>query len=441
MAIPEVQDATTSQSDDDVQAFCDLLDQMRVSMSSARDIIKSLREKYASPTPSSQQFPDRIVHTVLSRQDTTSELDTREGISLLSVKHHLMLSYLQSITLLTARRVIGHSLAERSPPQAPFSAKDRAARGDGAGDRVDATIEARVVLEKVKVLEGRMKYQIDKLVRIADEDASGEKDIANGASNPLLFRLSYLSSNSSHHHHATRTDPLAFRPNPQALMNAGSESEDEGDADAPADTRDGVYRPPKLDPMPYPEPTKKSKDKSVRRAPLPSALARLAHLDPSQPYSESTSGLGGGGAGSAQGSARARELQRMTAFEEENFTRLVMKKRDARRRTLDEADIALGGTGMASGSRRRVPGVGLEDEFGDILKSVGRSRQGVMGDGYEELRMRSKKESVLARSKARSRDDAFDDLGEDGPRQRKRTRFDKEVKAAKKRASSKGSRR
>ena len=72
-------------------------------------------------------------------------------------------------TLLTARRVIGHSLAERSPPQAPFSAKDRAARGDGAGDRVDATIEARVVLEKVKVLEGRMKYQIDKLVRIADD--------------------------------------------------------------------------------------------------------------------------------------------------------------------------------------------------------------------------------------------------------------------------------
>ena len=191
MAIPEVQDATIAQSDDNVQAFCDLLDQMRVSMSSARDIIKSLREKYASPTPSSQQFPDRIVHTVLSRQDTTSELDTREGISLLSVKHHLMLSYLQSITLLTARRVIGHSLAERSPPQAPFSAKDRAARGDGAGDRVDATIEARVVLEKVKVLEGRMKYQIDKLVRIADEDASGEKDIANGASHPLLFRLSH----------------------------------------------------------------------------------------------------------------------------------------------------------------------------------------------------------------------------------------------------------
>ena len=91
----------------------------------------------------------------------------------------MMLSYLQSLSLITARRAIGHTLAERSPPQAPFSAKDRPARGDGAGDRVDAAIEARVVLEKVKVLEGRMKYQIDKLVRIAEE-GTADKNIVNG---------------------------------------------------------------------------------------------------------------------------------------------------------------------------------------------------------------------------------------------------------------------
>ena len=138
---------------------------------------------------------------------------------------------------------------------------------------------------------------------------------------------------------------------------------------------------------------------------------------------------------------RARELQRMTEFEEENFTRLVMKKKEARRRALDEADLALGGSGMVSGRRGRVPGVGLDDEFGDILKSVGRSRSGVIGDGYEELRQRSKKESVFARSRARSRDDALEDLGDDGPRQRKRSRFEKEVKAAKKRVSSKSGRR
>lgn len=202
------------------------------------------------------------------------------------------------------------------------------------------------------------------------------------------------------------------------------------------DDRDGIYRPPKLAPMPYNE-LRQSKDKS-RRAPIPSALANLAHLDPSMPYMESTSGLG---STPALSSGRARELKRMTEFEEENFTRLVMKKKVARQRALDEADIALGGTGAVSRRRGRVPGVGLDDEFGDILKSVGRSKQGVIGDGYEELRQRGKKEGVLARSRARSRDDAFDDLGEDGPRQRKRSRFEKEVKAAKNRAVSKSGRR
>ena len=130
----------------------------------------------------------------------------------------------------------------------------------------------------------------------------------------------------------------------------------------------------------------------------------------------------------------------MTEFEEENFTRLVMKKKDARRRALDEADVALGGTGGVSARRGRVPGSGLDDEFADIVKSVGRSRQGVLGDGYEELRQRGKKRGVLERSKASSRDDAFEGLGEDGPRLRKRSRFEKEVKASKKRAKSRGGR-
>lgn len=220
-------------------------------------------------------------------------------------------------------------------------------------------------------------------------------------------------------------------------MDQGSEDEDEDGADTRGGQRDGVYRPPKLAPMPYIESRKnKEKDRS-RRAPVPSALANLAHLDPSAPHAESTSGLGGV---PALASGRARELQRMNEFEEENFTRLVMKKKESRRRALDEADLALGGSGMASGRRGRVPGVGLEDEFGDILKSVGRTRSGALGDGYEELRQRGKKEGVLARSRARSGDDAFEDMGEDGPRQRKRSRFEKEVKAVKKRTSAKSRR-
>ncbi|KAI1797078.1 hypothetical protein LXA43DRAFT_501752 [Ganoderma leucocontextum] len=45
--------------------------------------------------------------------------------------------------------------------------------------------------------------------------------------------------------------------------------------------------PPKLAPMPYTEP---SKDKTARRAPVPSTLVSRAHLDPSRPYMKLTSG-------------------------------------------------------------------------------------------------------------------------------------------------------
>lgn len=231
------------------------------------------------------------------------------------------------------------------------------------------------------------------------------------------------------------SDPLAFRPNPQALMDAGSGSEDEDVQNAPdAGRADGIYRPPKLAPVPYTDMSSRGKDKKARRAPVPAALASLAHLDPLRPHAETTSGLGGAPSGAgADGGQRARDVRRMAEFEEENFTRLVLKKADARRRRRDEEDIALGGVpGTARSGRRRG---GLEDEFGDVLRSVGRRREGHIGDGYEELREKGRKEGVLGRS--RKRGESAEELGGDEgePRMRKRSRFEKEAKAARMRAT------
>lgn len=211
-------------------------------------------------------------------------------------------------------------------------------------------------------------------------------------------------------------------------MNAEMSSDDEaGGRNRENGDKEGIYRPPKLAPMPYNE-TRKPKEK--RAGPVPTALSSLSRLDPSMPHLESTSGLGNT---PALMSKRAQDLQRMVEFEEENFTRLVMKKKDMKRRTQDEANIALGGTGVSGRSGR---GNGLEDEFGDIFRSVGRSRAGVVGDGYEELRQKGKKDSVLSRSRTRGRDEV-ESLGDDGPRQRKKGRFEKEVKASKKRVTAK----
>ena len=104
----------------------------------------------------------------------------KDGISLLSLKHHLLISYLQSLTLLPARRALGHSLAVKSPPPLPFISPDRGPRGSGAGDLVDSMVETRIVLEKTKVLESKMRYQIEKLVNLAAEGQEQRASIQNG---------------------------------------------------------------------------------------------------------------------------------------------------------------------------------------------------------------------------------------------------------------------
>lgn len=163
-------------------------------LSSTRELLKTILDKYVHNFP----WPWPCIH-VHRKESSPNEFDTRDGISLLSLKHHLMLSYLQAATLLVAHRGLGHSLNDRSPPSVAFASSSRPARGDHAGDVVDHMVEDRLVLEKVKVLEGRMKYQIEKLIRIATEkqtnqnSISGEKQIIP----PLLYdSTSFLADRS-----------------------------------------------------------------------------------------------------------------------------------------------------------------------------------------------------------------------------------------------------
>ena len=92
-----------------------------------------------------------------------------------------MLSYIQSLALLSAHRVLGHTLEDRSQtPRQTFTVTDRNTKCSQPGDLVDSMVESRIVLEKVKALESKMAYQIDKLVRLAEEAPEASKDIADG---------------------------------------------------------------------------------------------------------------------------------------------------------------------------------------------------------------------------------------------------------------------
>lgn len=98
-----------------------------------------------------------------------------------------MLSYLRSLVLLSARRILGHNMAERENPKLPFSSVDRDSRGSGAGDLVDIMIEGRCILEKTRVLEGKLNYQIEKLVRLAREPEKSQVAVNGKLSSFLLI--------------------------------------------------------------------------------------------------------------------------------------------------------------------------------------------------------------------------------------------------------------
>ncbi|KAF7305145.1 hypothetical protein MKEN_01229700 [Mycena kentingensis (nom. inval.)] len=369
----------------DAEGFCSLMEDMTSSIASVREVIGTLR------------------------QQSQDQLHTTDGISLLSLKHHLLLSYLQSILLISSHRAIGHTLTERAPPAEPFSSPDRSARGTDCGDLVDSMVETRVVLEKVKALETRLRYQIEKLVRTAQEP---EKSAS-----------------------AAIDDPLAFRPNPQNLMDADGADSDRGSVSGredrnDADVGDGIYRPPRLAPVPYTGGGPKTKARDRRAPPVPTALRGLQ--DPSLPHVESTTGLG---TTPSLLSSRASYLKRLEAYEEDNFGRVILGKNKDRQRRRDEEDMALGaelGGSRGVGKNRRRGG--LEDEFGDVLKDVGRATH--FGDGYDELRKSGKRKNVLERAKVnvRAREDAEDlDGDEGGGRMRKRSRFEQERKSANRR--------
>lgn len=173
---------------------------------------------------------------------------TPDGISLLSLKNSLMLAYMHNLVLLTLARLHGRSL----------DSDDRV-----RSSLVEQLVRQRVILEKIKPLETKLRYQIDKLVSRADaadrqeaeNGGSGIRDeeIANGKMERMACEQVSRLRSSLH------SDPLAFKPNPAAL--AGQDdpdagSDEDGGVKGVAGPSDGIYRPPRLAPVAYNEDTR-----------------------------------------------------------------------------------------------------------------------------------------------------------------------------------------
>jgi U3 small nucleolar ribonucleoprotein protein LCP5 len=166
--------------------FCKVVDSMSSSIRAARETIRTLLER------SFFSFFFLILAYKFARR-RAGELDEKDGISLLSTKSVVMISYIHAATLLSAQRVLGRSLHSRSLPHQSFGDRDREVRGNEGGDLVDSLSEGRVILDKVKALELRMRYQVEKLMRLAEEPEATPKIAEGNVESPATFNdLPYL---------------------------------------------------------------------------------------------------------------------------------------------------------------------------------------------------------------------------------------------------------
>jgi len=138
----------------------------------------------------------------LTAKVKANQFPTADGISYLETKHLLLLNYCQSLVYYLLRKANGFSI-EGHPV-------------------VRSLIETRLFLEKIRPIDKKLEYQIQKLTRVT----VGTTEVVG---------LSEKESDAS----KSTADALLYRPNPDMLVPKFDMNSQEGD---------GVYRPPKIAP-------------------------------------------------------------------------------------------------------------------------------------------------------------------------------------------------
>ncbi|BES88695.1 Sas10/Utp3/C1D family [Nesidiocoris tenuis] len=207
----------------------------------------------------------------------------KDGISLLTVKKRLLVYYMAYLTEFMKKKVQGEKIEE--------------------SDVVDKLAEIRVYLERIQPIEKKLKYQIDKMLKVASTGA------------------------------ADKNDPSQFRANPSSMaLEPGDEEdndEDGGEEDASNNKRSAVYIPPKLSAVHYDgdesraERRRKIIERARKRALQSSVMQELKEEYLDVPVEvKSTNSL-------KQMEDKYQERKRQ--YEEDNFTRLPVTKSELKR--------------------------------------------------------------------------------------------------------------
>lgn len=243
--------------------------------------IKLLKEMNSNVQQVSQ-LVDNMVTRVKS-----GEMSTDKGLSFLEMKYQMLLSYLINLTYIVLRKCSGERI--ESDPS------------------IDRLIEIRTVLEKIRPIDSKLKYQIDKLVKTAVVGST------------------------------TDDDPQSYHANPDNLVSKiGEAEEDSSDASEVGDEgeekarKSNIYVPPKLAAVHFDESTsrvdseKKNKERMKKQFLNSSVMRELR-----EEYSEAPLEVSSGN--HVKHSISKLEQER-TEYEENYLTRLPVTKAEKNRR-------------------------------------------------------------------------------------------------------------
>ncbi len=266
----------------------------------------------------------------LLEQMREHELPTDQGVSFLEAKQHLLLSYCANVAFFLLLKAEGRAVKDHPV--------------------VQQLVHLRVMMDKMKPIDKKLKYQIDKLVKTA---AIGGAAASAPASAP-------------------DADALSLRANPRALVSKEAPEAGEEALD------DGLYRAPRVSATEMHLDDKASARRRQQAEKLRGKLANSAILQ--QMRAEARGDLPeevrttGGGASERRADPEADEMQ---AFEEENFMRLpetkeMKKKKRARDSLRINAFEDLGDFGELEALGRQLGGGG--DELLDLGAELGRKK-------------------------------------------------------------------
>lgn len=230
------------------------------------------------------------------------------GISLLALKYHSLLSYIHNLAAITATQVARSS--EDYPGDEVKEIRDRAVKN---------TVVDRIVMEKgVKGLEAKIAYQIEKVTKAyVKAKQQAESQVSGNTADP-------------EDDESDDDDKLNYRPNPTALKSSTEEARDD---------RAAKYVAPKISAA---TPFAKDHEGKAARKQKNSTMDEFIQESSGAPIAEPSIGstIMDGGRGGERTEKERRKQAEVQRYEEDNFTRLPgqskkQAKRAAKQRQLD----------------------------------------------------------------------------------------------------------